>query len=161
VPYSSDHDPFQLQRFVDAQRAVYQQALAELRAGRKQGHWIWFILPQLCGLGRSQLAQRYAISCRAEAAAYLEHPLLGARLRECVAAITAIDGSSIEHILGQPDDLKFRSCLTLFGAVADDPALFDHALGKFYAGQRDSLTLRLLGHRDAVAREDNSPSGIP
>jgi len=155
VPYSSDHDPFHLQRFVDAQRAVFHQALAELRAGRKEGHWMWFMLPQLCGLGRSHLAQRYAISCRAEAAAYLEHPLLGPRLRDCVAAITGIDGSPIEDILGRPDDLKFCFCLTLFSAVAEDPALFDRALDKFYGGHADPLTLRLLSHQNAAVSGEN------
>lgn len=137
-------DPFDLQRFVDAQRPIYAQALAELLAGRKEGHWIWFVLPQLRGLGRSHLAQQYAIGSRAEAMAYLEHPLLGPRLRKCVAAVIGIDGRSIEDILGRPDDRKFRSCLTLFSSLTDDPELFNRALGKFYGGQRDPLTLRLL-----------------
>ena len=137
-------DAYNLQRFVDAQKPVYGQVLAELRSGRKRGHWIWFIFPQLDGLGRSETARLFAISSAAEAAAYFDHPVLGPRLRECVALVTRIDGQPIEDILGHPDDLKFRSCLTLFAAVAADHFVFDRALEKFYGGRPDPETLQLL-----------------
>lgn len=132
-----------LERFVSAQTGRYAQALAELRAGRKTGHWIWFVLPQLRGLGRSQMAHDYGIADRAEALAYLAHPLLGPRLRECVEAMLAHAGRSATDILGDVDAMKFRSCLTLFEAVSGD-ALFARALDMFYGGQRDAATLKLI-----------------
>jgi uncharacterized protein (DUF1810 family) len=134
-----------LSRFLDAQAPVYADALAELRAGRKYTHWIWFILPQLRGLGHSYDATYYGLENAAEATAYLAHPVLGARLRECVMAILAHKDKTAHTILGAPDDLKFRSCLTLFRAVSapDDP-LWQDALDQFYAGQPDDVTLRLL-----------------
>ena len=134
-----------LSRFIDAQAPIYADALAELRAGRKYTHWIWFILPQLRGLGHSHDATYYGLENAAEAAAYLAHPVLGARLRECVTAILTHKDKTAHTILGAPDDLKFRSCLTLFRAVAapDDP-LWQDALDQFYAGQPDAATLRLL-----------------
>jgi uncharacterized protein (DUF1810 family) len=134
-----------LSRFLEAQAFVYADALAELRAGRKYTHWIWFILPQLRGLGHSHDATYYGLENAAEATAYLAHPVLGARLRECVTAILAHKDKTAHTILGAPDDLKFRSCLTLFRAVAaPDDHLWQEALDQFYAGQPDDVTLRLL-----------------
>ena len=136
---------FDLQRFVTAQEDIYAQALAELKAGRKQSHWMWFIFPQLAGLGTSPMAVRYAIVSADEARAYLAHPVLGARLHEGVAAMLAHKGTRPETILGGTDALKFRSSLTLFEAVVDDPAPFAAALDVFYDGQRDQRTLAQLG----------------
>ena len=133
-----------LARFVDAQAPVYAAALAELRAGRKRSHWMWFVLPQLAGLGTSPMSQRYAIRDRAEAAAYLAHPVLGPRLRECVAAVLPHADKTAFAIFGSPDDAKFRSCLTLFDAVAPEEPLFRQALLAFYRGEPDEVTLRLL-----------------
>jgi len=137
-------DPFDLERFVEAQALVYPRVLAELRQGRKQSHWMWFIFPQLTGLGHSAMAQRYAISSRAEAAAYLGHAVLGPRLCECTALVNAVEGQTIREILGSPDDLKFHSSMTLFAAVSSNPE-FAAAIGKFYAGTPDRNTLELLG----------------
>lgn len=137
-------DPFDLQRFVEAQRRDYATALAELRSGRKRSHWMWYVLPQLRGLGMSGMAQRYGIASAHEARAYLAHPVLGPRLRECVAAMTALPGSDAEDVLGGIDALKFRSCLTLFAAVAPGEAGFAAALDKYYGGERDPRTLELL-----------------
>ena len=135
---------FDLQRFVDAQAPVYQRILAELRAGQKQSHWMWFIFPQLAGLGHSPMARRFAISSREEAAAYLDHGILGPRLRESTALVNAVEGRTIREILGNPDDLKFCSSMTLFGALSPDP-IFANALAKFYGGTPDRKTLELLG----------------
>lgn len=135
---------FDLQRFVTAQDGIYAQALAELRAGHKQSHWMWFVFPQLAGLGASPMAVRYAIQSAAEARAYLADPVLGPRLREGAAAMLAHKGARPEAILGGIDALKFRSSLTLFEAVADDPSLFAGALDAFYEGERDQRTLELL-----------------
>jgi len=137
-------DPFDLERFVEAQAPVYPRVLAELRQGRKQSHWMWFIFPQLTGLGHSAMAQRYAISSRAEAAAYLGHAVLGPRLCECTALVNAVEGQTIREILGSPDDLKFHSSMTLFAVVSSNPE-FAAAIGKFYAGTPDRNTLELLG----------------
>jgi uncharacterized protein (DUF1810 family) len=136
-------DPFDLQRFLDAQAPVYPAVLGELQAGRKQSHWMWFIFPQLAGLGHSEMAQRFAISSRDEAVAYLAHSVLGFRLRECTALINAVEGRIILEILGSPDDLKFHSSMTLFNAVSSD-AEFAAAIAKFYGGKRDQRTLKLL-----------------
>ena len=137
-------DPYNLQRFLDAQDGVFETAVAELRAGSKQSHWMWFIFPQLAGLGRSPTAQYYGIASLDEARAYLGHPLLGARLRECVEALLPWAGRrSPEHILGSIDALKLRSSLTLFDQVEpSDP--FNRALAAFFAGQSDERTLALL-----------------
>ncbi|MDY6997419.1 MAG: DUF1810 domain-containing protein [Actinomycetota bacterium] len=136
-------DPFDLQRFVDAQEGVYPTVLAELRAGAKRSHWIWFIFPQLRGLGRSATAQHYGIASLAEAKAYLAHPVLGPRLRECAELLTAAKGRSAREILGYPDDLKVRSSMTLFlNAGADQ--VFREVLDSFYDGQDDTATLDLL-----------------
>ncbi len=137
-------DSFDLERFVDAQARVYPDVVAELRQGRKQSHWMWFIFPQLAGLGNSAMAQRYALSSRDEAMAYLGHAVLGPRLRECTALVNAVGGRTIHQILGSPDDLKFRSSMTLFDAVSSEPE-FAAAIKKFYDGTRDARTLELLG----------------
>jgi uncharacterized protein (DUF1810 family) len=138
-------DRFRLQRFVDAQAGVHETALAELKAGRKRTHWMWFVFPQVAGLGVSAMAQRYAISGLDEARAYLAHPLLGPRLRDCAAAVNAIEGKTAHDIFGSPDDLKFRSSLTLFAQAAPEEALFGEALEKYFGGSRDPVTLRILG----------------
>ena len=134
---------FDLERFVEAQAPVYQVVVAELRGGRKRSHWMWFIFPQLAGLGRSQMARQYALSSADEAAAYLAHPVLGARLRECSALVAAIDAEA-ETIFGDPDVLKFHSSMTLFAEVAPDEAVFHTCIDKFYDGLPDQATLDLL-----------------
>jgi uncharacterized protein (DUF1810 family) len=141
-------DPFDLQRFVAAQARNYGAALAELTAGRKTSHWMWYVFPQIAGLGASQMAQTYALSSLAEAEAYLQHPLLGPRLRACVAAVNAHQGRSAHEIFGAPDDLKFRSSLTLFAAAAPDEPLFRTALATFFGGQPDPRTLEQLASRE-------------
>lgn len=135
--------PRDLKRFVDAQNPVYERVLAELKAGRKRSHWSWFIFPQLAGLGSSSMAARYAISSLDEARAYLAHPVLGPRLVECVGLVNAVEGRSAETILGYPDDLKFRSCVTLFREASGDP-VFQAALDKFFDGAPDALTMGKL-----------------
>jgi uncharacterized protein (DUF1810 family) len=121
-------DPYHLQRFVDAQEPVFDQVGAELRAGRKRGHWMWFVFPQIAGLGLSPTAEKYAIASRAEAAAYLKHPVLGPRLRQCARLVTEIEGRTIGEILGHPDDLKFCSSMTLFTHATPDNKVFADAL---------------------------------
>jgi uncharacterized protein (DUF1810 family) len=133
-----------LERFVAAQDGVYPQALAELRGGRKHGHWMWFVFPQLAGLGRSATARFYAIASAAEARAYLAHPLLGPRLAECARALLAHRARRAEAILGPIDAMKLRSSMTLFEAVAGDPAPFAAVLDAFFGGERDAATLGLL-----------------
>lgn len=117
-----------------AQDPVFEQVFAELRAGRKQSHWMWFVFPQLKGLGHSAMAVRYAISSQDEAEAYLQHPILGPRLRECTRLVNLIEGRSIDQIFGYPDDLKFRSCMTLFAQAASDNQVFVNALQKYFGG---------------------------
>lgn len=134
----------ELQRFVDAQSPVYAQALAELRAGAKASHWMWFVFPQLRGLGHSSMAQHYGLADAAEARAYWRHPLLGVRLAECTAAMLALEGRSARQVLGTPDDLKFRSCMTLFAQVAPDEPAFARALDRYFDGVPDPRTLALL-----------------
>ena len=138
-------DPFRLQRFVDAQAPVYATALAELRAGAKRTHWMWFVFPQIAGLGFSPTAQHYAVASLDEARAYLDHPVLGPRLRDATAAANAINGRSAQDIFGSPDDLKFRSSVTLFREAAPEEAVFPAALDRYFAGQPDPRTLELLG----------------
>ena len=138
-------DPFDLQRFVDAQRTVYDRVIAELHEGRKRSHWMWFVFPQIAGLGSSPMAQRYAIASRAEAAAYLAHPVLGPRLIECAEATVQHAGRSATEIFGTPDDLKLRSCATLFASVSEPGSVFERLLDAFYGGQPDGRTLELLG----------------
>jgi uncharacterized protein (DUF1810 family) len=133
-----------LERFVQAQEGVYDTALAELRSGSKRTHWMWFVFPQVAGLGHSATAQRYAIASLAEARDYLAHPVLGPRLTEAARALLAVPGRTAGQILGHPDDLKLRSSMTLFAAAADDPAVFQAVLDRYYDGP-DPATLRLLG----------------
>jgi uncharacterized protein (DUF1810 family) len=133
-----------LQRFIEAQASVYARALAELKAGKKQSHWMWFIFPQIAGLGHSAMAQMYAIRDLVEARAYLAHPVLGARLRECTQAVLDIDGKTAHAIFGSPDDLKFRSSMTLFTLAAPDDRLFEAALAKYFGGEADKASLELL-----------------
>jgi uncharacterized protein (DUF1810 family) len=140
--------PFNLERFVDAQAAVYEQVLAELRAGEKRTHWIWFIFPQMKGLGRSPQANHFGIGSLEEAVAYLRHPVLGPRLGQCTRLVTLVEGRTIREILGSPDDMKFRSSMTLFARATADAAMdstdFNDALKKYFGGEPDSLTLSLL-----------------
>jgi uncharacterized protein (DUF1810 family) len=134
-----------LEEFVLAQDLVYEQVLEELRAGHKRTHWIWFIFPQMSSLGTSSIARRFGITSKAEATTYLAHPVLGPRLRECTRLMLAVPREKIKAILGYPDNLKFRSCMTLFAAATfEKDSLFDEALEKFFKGERDHLTLKLL-----------------
>ena len=138
-------DAYDLDRFVDAQAGVFTQALAELRAGAKRSHWMWFIFPQIAGLGSSPMAQRYALGSLDEARAYLGHPILGERLRTCTAAASGVSGRSARAIFGSPDDMKFRSSLTLFAAADPNEPLFAEALALYFGGEPDPLTLAKLG----------------
>jgi uncharacterized protein (DUF1810 family) len=137
-------DRFHLQRFVDAQRPVYTVVLNELRAGRKRSHWMWFVFPQVSGLGHSATSRMFAVSSLAEAIAYLAHPTLGLRLRECAALVAAVEGRSIDEIFGHPDDLKFHSSMTLFAQAAPDEPIFAMCLQKYFGGQPDARTLARL-----------------
>ena len=137
-------DPFYLQRFVEAQNPCFERVRLELRERKKRGHWIWFIFPQIKGLGHSPVAQKFAISSRDEAAAYLAHPILGPRLRKCTELVNSIEGRSIGEIFGSPDDLKFRSCMTLFAHATRDNRIFMDALQKYCGEKFDPLTLGRL-----------------
>ena len=137
-------DPYNLQRFVDAQARVYESVRTELRQGSKRSHWMWFIFPQIAGLGRSAMSTRYAISSLTEAEAYLKHPILGPRLRECTRLVVLVKDRSAYEILGSPDDMKFHSCLTLFACAAPEDQLFRDALEKYYDGAEDPATLAKL-----------------
>jgi uncharacterized protein (DUF1810 family) len=140
----SASDPFDLQRFVDAQARVYADVVNELRAGRKRSHWIWFIFPQIAGLGSSPTAARYAISSLDEARAYLGHDVLGPRLRECTRLVNAVQDRSIGEIFGSPDDMKVRSSMTLFHQATEDNGDFVELLDRYYDGEPDPLTLQRL-----------------
>ena len=142
---TSPDDPWDLERFVAGQRDSIDDALAELRAGRKRTHWMWFVFPQLAGLGGSDMARRYAIRSAGEARAYLAHPVLGARLIACCEAALAVEGRSAHQIFGSPDDLKLRSCATLFAHVSEPGSVFHRVLDRFYAGVPDPRTLERLG----------------
>ena len=137
-------DPHNLQRFVAAQESVYPQVQAELAAGAKRSHWMWFVFPQLKGLGRSSMARHYGIASKAEAQAYWQHPLLGPRLQHCSALVLGVEGKTALQILGSPDDMKFHSCMTLFAQVAPDEPVFGAALKKYFGGEPDPNTLALL-----------------
>jgi uncharacterized protein (DUF1810 family) len=137
-------DPFELERFAAAQEPVYRDVIAELRDGRKRSHWMWFVFPQLRGLGGSAMAARYGISSLEEADAYLRHPVLGPRLRECTQLVNGVQGRSIGEIFGSPDDLKLCSSMTLFARATDDNEDFIALLDKFYDGRQDELTLQRL-----------------
>jgi len=138
------NDGIDLERFVEAQADVYPQALGELRAGRKRTHWMWFVLPQLRGLGYSEMAQFYGIAGAEEARAYLEHETLGPRLRECMAAVLAVEGRTALEIMGSPDDLKLQSCATLFAAVSETGSVFEQVLGKYFEAEKCARTVAIL-----------------
>ncbi|MEO6966068.1 MAG: DUF1810 domain-containing protein [Acidobacteriaceae bacterium] len=138
-------DKYDLQRFVNAQNPVIEQVRTELGSGRKTGHWMWFIFPQIKGLSLSETSRYFAISSREEAAAYLEHPILGRRLRECTELVSRIGVKSIDQIFDHPDDLKFRSSMTLFAKAAEDDEVFLRALKKYFGGELDASTLTRLG----------------
>ncbi len=137
--------PFDLNRFTSAQEGSYVTVLAELKNGQKRSHWMWYIFPQIDGLGHSPTARFYAIRSCDEARAYLRHPVLGTRLVECAETLLSLTGRSAAQIFGFPDDMKLRSCMTLFAAVAEPPSLFDRVLDRYYDGVRDAATLRILG----------------
>jgi uncharacterized protein (DUF1810 family) len=137
-------DRFRLERFVQAQERVYQRVLEELGAGCKRSHWMWYVFPQIAGLGSSQTSQHYAISGADEARAYLEHPVLGARLRECAQKVLDVQGRSALEIFGYPDDLKLRSCMTLFAAVSPPDSVFERVLASYFEGRGDESTTRRL-----------------
>jgi uncharacterized protein (DUF1810 family) len=144
-------DPFDLRRFIAAQDPVMDAVLAELRAGRKASHWMWFVFPQNQGLGSSSMARHYALASRQEARAYHEHPQLGARLQECTRLVLQVQERPVEQIFGYPDDLKFHSCMTLFAQVAPEEALYRAALQKYFAGVPDARTLE-SGQAPTTAR---------
>ena len=141
---TSSNDPHDLERFVESQDPVIEQVKEELLSGRKRTHWMWFVFPQVAGLGKSRKAQRYAISSREEAEAYLSHPMLGPRLRECTEIVNGLEGHTANQIFGSPDDLKFRSSMTLFDAITDGATPFRTALKKYYDDQPDQKTLQFL-----------------
>ena len=138
-------DPYNLRRFLNAQEADYERALTEVRSGRKQSHWMWYIFPQLDGLGSSPTARLYSIKSLAEAEAYLAHPILGQRLQEIAEAAVRVEGRSASEVFGSPDDLKLKSCATLFAIVSTSGSVFERVIEKYFHGERDSSTLRLLG----------------
>lgn len=138
-------DPHDLGRFVQAQRDDYDQALSEVRAGRKRSHWMWYVFPQFDGLAFSSTSKRYAIKGVAEAEAYLAHPILGPRLVDCCEAAISVEGRSAAEVFGSPDDMKLRSCATLFAAVSPAGSVFERLLDKYFRGARDEKTLRLMG----------------
>jgi uncharacterized protein (DUF1810 family) len=137
-------DPHDLDRFVQAQAPIYPQVVAELQAGCKRSHWMWFVFPQLAGLGHSAMARRYAIGSLQEAQSYLAHPLLGPRLRECSALVLAVPHGDIHRVFGTPDDLKFHSCMTLFQRAAPQEPVFGQCLAKYFGGRPDAMTLAAL-----------------
>jgi uncharacterized protein (DUF1810 family) len=141
---TTSNDPFDLQRFLQAQNPVYNQVCGELRAGAKLSHWMWFIFPQLRGLGSSPTAMAFGISSTQEAQAYLQHPILGPRIRECTRLVNAVQGRSIHQIFGYPDDLKFHSSMTLFASTPSGPQIFKDALEKYFFGELDRLTRERL-----------------
>jgi uncharacterized protein (DUF1810 family) len=146
-------DPYRLWRFLDAQRLVYDRSRLELSRGRKESHWMWFIFPQIAGLGMSPMSQRYAIQSLEEARAYLAHPILGGRLRDCTALVNGMRGRTASDIFGTPDDLKFRSSMTLFVHAGRDNRIYLDALDKYFGGQFDLLTLAKLGMRENDGEE--------
>ncbi len=139
-------DPYDLQRFVDAQHMVYSSVVAELRQGKKRSHWMWFIFPQVAGLGFSSMAERFAIGSREEAIAYLRHEVLGPRLRECTRLVLDVTNKTAHDIFGSPDDLKFHSSMTLFDAASSEPIFVD-AIARYYGGEKDQATLGILARR--------------
>ena len=143
-------DPYDLARFLQAQEGSYEQALSEITSGRKRSHWMWFIFPQFEGLGMSTTSQRYSVKSIAEAKAYLAHPVLGSRLLDCAEAVLHVEGLSAVELFGSPDDMKLRSCATLFGLVSPEVSVFNRIIDKYFHGQRDDRTMRLI----ARAHED-------
>lgn len=141
---SDNADPYNLERFVEAQAPVFRQVIAELQKGRKMSHWMWFIFPQIRGLGRSETAVEFAISGLDEARAYLTHPVLGPRLKECTQLVLLVENRPLAQILGSPDDMKFRSSMTLFAQVSPGDDIFSRALQKYFRGIPDSMTLERL-----------------
>ncbi len=140
-----EDDPYDLNRFLRAQEIDYEQVVSEIRSGRKRSHWMWYVFPQIDGLGFSPLSKLYSIKSLGEAGAYLAHAVLGPRLVECAEAVVSIEGRSATEVFGSPDDLKLKSCATLFACVSPPGSVFDRLLGKYYRGLRDGKTLRLLG----------------
>jgi uncharacterized protein (DUF1810 family) len=149
VESEAGQDPHDLGRFVDAQAGDYERALGEIQSGRKRSHWMWYIFPQIDGLGFSSMSRRYAIKSIAEARAYLDHPVLGRRLVECCDAALSVEGRSAHEIFGSPDDLKLKSCATLFASVSPPDSVFARLLDTYYKGQRDAKTLQLIGKTDS------------
>jgi len=155
----SDQDPYDLQRFVDAQEHVYTRALSEIQSGRKRSHWMWFIFPQIDGLGASSMSKRYAIRSVAEAKAYLAHPLLGPRLLESAEAALAVQTSSALELFGSPDDMKLRSCATLFASVSSEESVFRQLINKYFDCKPDDSTLQLIAKKEP--RFTGSPASVP
>lgn len=143
-----DNDPYNLARFVEAQQGTFEQACVELRRGRKTGHWMWFIFPQIAGLGFSEMSQRYAIGSVEEAQAYLGHSVLGPRLREVCGIVSAIEGRTVYQVFGSPDDMKLRSSMTLFAHATEENGEFVEVIRKYFGGEWDERTLELMGARD-------------
>lgn len=137
-------DPFNLDRFLNAQAGIFPQVVTELTAGQKVSHWMWFVFPQMKGLGSSSYATFFGMASLEEAMAYLEHPVLGPRLEQCTILVNQVKGRTIRQIFGSPDDLKFRSSMTLFSRAASDPGVFEQALDKYFAGNADPITLEML-----------------
>jgi uncharacterized protein (DUF1810 family) len=133
--------PDTLQRFVDAQNPVFERVLAELARGEKRSHWMWFVFPQIAGLGHSEMSRKYAIASREEAIAYVGHPILGTRLVECTRLVNAVEGRSVSQIFGHPDDMKFHSSMTLFARAVPEGAVFGDALARYFGGREDEATL--------------------
>ena len=141
--WQAANDPFDLNRFIEAQEQDFTSALAEIKAGRKRSHWMWYIFPQIDGLAFSSTSKHYALKSVEEAQAYLNHPVLGSRLRECAEAVLAVEGRTALEIFVSPDDVKLRSCATLFAAVSPPGSAFERVLEKYYHGKRDDRTLQL------------------
>ena len=142
-------DPYELDRFIQAQTQDFEIALTEISSARKRSHWMWYIFPQFAGLGFSAISQRYAIRSAAEARAYLNHHILGARLIQCIEVLLAIDGRSAHEIFGSPDEMKLKSCATLFASVTPKGSVFERLLDKYFQGERDQQTLNLMGAANA------------
>lgn len=141
---SGEMSGYDLNRFLQAQQADYERALSEIKSGRKRSHWMWYVFPQFDGLGSSPTSKRYSIKSVAEAKAYLSHPILGSRLIECAEAVLSVEGRTAYEIFSSPDDMKLKSCATLFAYVSPAKSVFDRLLDKFFQGERDDKTLRLL-----------------
>jgi uncharacterized protein (DUF1810 family) len=148
---STPSDPYALERFVRAQAADYDQALAEIRRGRKQSHWMWYVFPQFEGLGISETSRHYAVKSLAEARAFLTHPVLGPRLLECAEAVLGVDGRTATDIFGYPDNMKLQSCATLFASVSTADSVFHRLMEKYFDGEADARTLRLIADRERRA----------